>query len=404
MGEKQYIITERAHLMCPNMNFGIKARIKGQYDYAKVQNTIKLLMEAHPFLKSVIAKEASTGKLYYKPCEDVHITILEKEDTNMWSRDYKQCTSKGWDVFNEGLLKVIVYPLKDCFDIIFVAHHLLADGRGMLGLMCEFADSYVIGKAPHKAEEKLISSIKDLPQGIGLSFISKLIIEWANRKWVKEKNSVTYPQYHGFEKEFIHNNPINFVEETVDVEKVEKLLSQCRKEGISLNDYLVAEMMNHEHTNRVVVAVDIRKQLQCYREGALGNYATAVAIVNDTKSQDVFQRAKEVSSQIKGHIKDKKKLMLILACYFIMNPELIDSVAISTLGDFHSKAGRFVGQLIFGYIKRNGYSVTNLGNIKSESISEGMFIPPASPANIKTMGVLSVNGLMKKCTVEYKSL
>ena len=93
---------------------------------------------------------------------------------------------------------------------------------------------------------------------------------------------------------------------------------------------------------------------------------------------------------------------MILACYFRLNPELIDAAAISTMGDFKSKAGKFVGSLILGYGKRNGYSVTNLGNIENPNIEEAMFIPPASPANKKTMGVLSVNHRMKKCTVYYE--
>lgn len=59
--------------------------------------------------------------------------------------------------------------------------------------------------------------------------------------------------------------------------------------------------------------------------------------------------------------------MLVLACYIHMLPELIDAVAISTLGDFESKAGTFV----------------NLGKIQSNMIAEAVFIPPASPANKK---------------------
>lgn len=95
--------------------------------------------------------------------------------------------------------------------------------------------------------------------------------------------------------------------------------------------------------------------------------------------------------------------MLVLACYFRMVPELIDAIAISTLGNFKSKAGKFVGSVMFGYKKRDGYSVTNLGNVDNDNILEAMFIPPASPANRKTMGVVSVNKYMKKCTALDKS-
>ena len=52
---------------------------------------------------------------------------------------------------------------------------------------------------------------------------------------------------------------------------------------------------------------------------------------------------------------------------------------------------------MFGYGSQNGYSITNLGKIKSNIIEEAIFIPPASPANKTTWGVLTVNSRMKVC-------
>ena len=89
------------------------------------------------------------------------------------------------------------------------------------------------------------------------------------------------------------------------------------------------------------------------------------------------------------------KEMLVLSCYFNMDPELLDAIAISTLGSFESKAGRFVGSKMFGYGKRDGHCITNLGRIESSVIREGILIPPASPANRKAWGVLTINKKMR---------
>lgn len=32
MGDRQYLVSERAYLMCPNMHFGIRAKVKAIYD------------------------------------------------------------------------------------------------------------------------------------------------------------------------------------------------------------------------------------------------------------------------------------------------------------------------------------------------------------------------------------
>ena len=93
------------------------------------------------------------------------------------------------------------------------------------------------------------------------------------------------------------------------------------------------------------------------------------------------------------------KEMLVLACYFNMDPELLDAAVISTLGSFESKAGRFVGSRMLGYEKRDGHCITNLGRVESGVIREGVFIPPASPANRKAWGVLTINRKMRICSI-----
>ena len=108
--------------------------------------------------------------------------------------------------------------------------------------------------------------------------------------------------------------------------------------------------------------------------------------------------AKEITSIVEDIVKHPQKEMLVLACYLHMQPELIDAVAISTLGGFESKAGAFVGKNMFGYGAQKGYSITNLGKIQSDVIANAVFIPPASPANKKTWGVLTVNDCMKICS------
>ena len=122
--------------------------------------------------------------------------------------DYKEISEMGWDVFHEGLLKVFVYPKPDGFDILFIAHHLLCDGRGLLELARSFADSYVKGVSPVYREVCLIKSLKDFSIGSDLPWISKMIIDRVNRKWKKENHSVEYNKYQKFEVNYIKQNTV----------------------------------------------------------------------------------------------------------------------------------------------------------------------------------------------------
>lgn len=157
------------------------------------------------------------------------------------------------------------------------------------------------------------------------------------------------------------------------------------------------------NTQKIIIAADIRSKLSCYNKGACGNYATAMGIVCRSKHTDVLKKAKEIHKLVLANMQSNKKLMLVLSCYLNMDAGLIDAAAIATLGDFDSKPAKFVGGSMFGFLKRDGVSITNLGGISNSNIEEAIFIPPASPATIQTIGALTVNGKMQLCSSFYQN-
>lgn len=396
--DKNYVFTERAHFMCPNMHFGIMAKIESNYDEERLIQSIDILQKAHPFLHSLIAEEKDTGRIYYQIQDYLNIPVMVKKEVTLWQRDYEEISVHGWNVKKECLLKIVVYPKESEFQILFIAHHLLCDGRGLLQLIEEFTEHYANGIIPQFAPEQVIQGLNDLPPNSDLPFISKMIIGDANRRWKKEGQQVMYEEYSAFERAYIQKHKIKREILTICNGELEKILVLCKQQNITVNDWLIAKMMLEENTNKVLIAADIRNQTKCYKQGAMGNYSTAFSVSAKKNGEDVITLAKRVASQVINICQHPQKEMLVLACYIHMLPELIDAVAISTLGDFASKAGTFVGRNMFGYGSQGGYSITNLGKIQSNIIAEAVFIPPASPANKKTWGVLTVNNHLKICT------
>lgn len=395
---KNYVYTERAHFMCPNMHFGIMAKIESNYNEGQLRKSIDTLQKAHPFLQSLIAEETDTGRFYYQIQDGLNIPVLVKEEAALWQRDYEEISVRGWNVKQECLLKIVVYPNENEFQILFIVHHLLCDGRGLLQLAEEFAELYANGVIPQFAPERLIQHLNDLPSNSDLPLISKLIIGNANRRWKKEGQQVMYEEYSVFERDYIQKHKMKREIFTVCNQELEEILTLCKQHSVTVNNWLIAKMMLKENTDKVVIAADIRDQVKCYRQGAMGNYSTAFSVSVKKNEENVITLAKRVASQVINICRHPQREMLVLACYIHMLPELIDAVAISTLGGFGSKAGTFVGRNMFGYGSQSGYSITNLGKIQSTIIAEAVFIPPASPANKKTWGVLTVNNHMKICT------
>jgi NRPS condensation-like uncharacterized protein len=400
MSDRKYLYTERAHYMCPNMHFGIMAEIGADFDANGIIESIGVLKMAHPLMRSLIAEEQGSSKIYYEEHPELEIPITIKEAEDDWQADYEAVSSAGWNVQKEALLKVFAYPSESGTRVLFITHHLLCDGRGLLQLVQEFADHYVSGIEPHPVDEKLMESSDDLPEGSNLGFISKVLIKNANKNWSKEGHRVSYDEYLKFERDHDSKQDIKREIKNVDGDELDALLDLCRENGVSLNDYLVARMMIDEGTDKVIIASDIRNKIKNYKQGALGNYATAFGVVVKKRSPEIMELAKAVDKEVRNIISRPDREMLVLSCYFNMEPELLDAIAISTLGNFESKAGRFVGSKMFGYEKRDGRCITNLGKVESDIISEGVFIPPASPANRKAWGVLTINKKMRICSIQ----
>ena len=409
----QRIYTERAHLMCPNMCFGIAMAVDRPYDETSIRDAVKRLAAAHPFLNALLGYAEAENAYYYRATDRPQVELRLKggrydaPESALAApeimKEYRQLTGRDWDLFEEGMLKISVWQAGTMTQFLLVFHHLLADGRGALGLAEELAECYVRGLEPKSAPETLISSVQDFPPDSRLPLISRMLVSKANRDWGKERHCVTYADYHAFANEFLRSDRVKHSIYRIGQEKLDRIRQKCHEEQVTVNDYLIAKMMQEEKTRKVIIASDLRSRLSCYREGALGNYSTAFSVEVKKRvaaERSLFSLARTVRDRVAVTMARPEDLYLILQCYAELDPGLLDAAFISCKGGFPSKAGKFIGSLFFGFEAGNGYSITNLGAIESESIADAYFIPPASPAICKTQGILTVNGVMTVCTSE----
>lgn len=407
----EYLFTERAHLACPNMCFGVAASLGKAFDKERIEECLVGLMGAHPFLRARLGYEKEISSYFYDVKEQSQVEVIfagefcdEDGDVKI-IQQFEKFTARDWNLFCEGLLKIAVWKAGDKTVLLFVFHHLLADGRGALGLVQEFADFYVDGKEPKTAPEHLITK-EDLPANSKLSFISWALVNHANRQWKKENHQLSYEEYHSFADKFLQKDCVDHSLETVSFDKLAELHAQCKSHEVSINDYLLTKMFTEEKADSIVMACDLRNQLACYNQGALGNYATAFSVKlkqgKSANSTDIFSLAQRVHNKIQKKLNSPKDFYLVLQCYASLEPGLLDAAMISSRGAFDSKAAKFIGTSFFNYDKAKGHSITNLGKIESKNIESAFFIPPASPAIKKIQGVLTVNGVMRICTSQRK--
>ena len=402
----EYLFTERAHLMCPNMCFGIAMCIDKKFSESRIADTVKKLSLAHPFIRALLSHEEKENRFFYdiREASQAEINIFSVDapgiDAPEIMDEYKRITARDFDLYKEGMLKISAWPSGEKTVVLMVFHHLLTDGRGALGLSKEFADFYALEKEPAYAKEKLISSAAEFPVNSGLPIFSKMLINRANRQWRKENRRLTFEEYHRFADEFLKTDKVKHELSMVGKSEMSEIAVRCKEEGVTVNDYLLAKLFTEERTKRIVIAADIRGSLKCYNPGAMGNYSTAFSVERKGSDDDLFTVAKKVHKTVRKISARSSSLYLVLQCYAALDPGLLDAAMMAGRGRFKSKAAEFIGKMFFHMDRSEGCSITNLGKTESAALEDAFFIPPASPAMRKTLGVLTLNGRMRICTSE----
>lgn len=401
------IFTERAHLMCPRMNFGIAMSIDSVFDKERIAEAFERTAGNHPFLKAVLGYDKADNSYFYDVTGTSKIDLkisddfLNSVEDPKLIEEYGRLTGYDWDIRTEGMLKAVAWKSDDKTIILLVFHHLLADGRGALGLAEEIAQIYAEDKAFPEVFEKLISSGDDLPKDSKLPFISKTLVENANRNWKKEgKDPLSYERFHLYADSFVKSDKVSISLKKTSSEESEQMITDCREHSVTVNDYLMAKMFIEDKTEKIIIAKDLRDSLPFYKEGALGNYSTAFSVVIKKPGNDIWNLAGEVHKKVQKTLSSPKDLYLVLQCYSDLEPAVLDAAFMAAKGGFDSKSAAFIGKMFFGFEEPKGYSITNLGKIESTSIKSAFFIPPASPAVRKTIGILTVNGEMYSCVSE----
>ena len=403
----EYLFTERAHLMCPDMNFGIALKVKAEFDAVRIRRSFLTLAGAHPFLNALIGYDEKKNAYFYdiKDSSKVEINIQENELTSLDSleiiSEYESMTGYDWNLLNRGMLKASVWKMGryTCFLLVF--HHLLTDGKGALNLAKELAAVYADNVMPEDAPEKLISSVNDLPKDSRMPLVNKMLIDNTNRNWTSERNKpLTYKEYHEFAEDFVKSDRIVHYLKKTDKDEMSRIMSSCRDTGITINDLLLAKMYINEGIDKITVASDVRDKFDFCVPGSLGNFSTSFSVVVKKKSRDPYSLAKEVHKAVHKYISKPSEKFLMLQYCANLYPEILDAAFMASRNAYKSKSAAFIGKTIFGFGAPDGYSITNLGKIESSNISAAFFIPPASLAMKKTQGVLTVNGKMMICTSE----
>lgn len=213
-----------------------------------------------------------------------------------------------------------------------------------------------------------------------------------------------YNDYLLFFNKFTAANPTEYEILDVNCLKMNVIEHKCQQYNVTVNSILLSVFSAATGVREITMTVDVRKKLPTFKEGTIGNYSTAMKITSSSKKlYECYERARDIQEKVVEKLNNNYNLFIPLSCLLLMDGSLIDSMVMSGSGHFKSFAGRSAMK-IFGNSTQEKFAITNLGKFDIEGTEDVVFIPPASPINRQTVGVITVNGKMSICDSYYSNL
>lgn len=404
----QRLMTERMHLMCPNMAFGLAFELSRPFEEGRVSRTLDILAAAHPLLRSKVSACGSHDPRhepdYVYDVGDANLVRLEVGTTPM--EDLERTTASAWDVLEEGLLRVFVYPpdpsddAASGFRVLFVAHHLLADGRAIANLMLQFADAYATGDRPLPVEDVTIASADDLPDQARLTGMPALVARRLDRAWERETTSYGYADYLSALPTFLSTHPVTHAHVTIEPDAVRTLRERCHAADVSLESALMAATSIAFQANECDMGVDVSGDIGGYAAGSLGNHASSMRVDCSGGAGNLEARTASIERKVSSQLADASRRLQLPSFLLALEPGLVDAIPAAGLGFLPSEAARRAARML-GYGTTDGFGLTDLGAYDSALVSTAELIPPAPPMNARTVGVITMNGQMSMTCSSY---
>ncbi|MCL2197957.1 MAG: hypothetical protein FWB80_03440 [Defluviitaleaceae bacterium] len=389
---KKLIGNEIVYLHSPNINVCFKARIGCNFSNTDFENAANAVEHRHPILKSVVKTDAE-GQRYYEYGGGISLQFYTAEETD-WQAWYAKADNTPFNFESESFIKIAVIRGEGYSDIVFLGHHILGDGIGYLNLMRDFFCAL---------DGKLDDKVLELPAKNNLKkkgggFLLKLFAAHFNRQWNKSKKIFTHQEYVDFFAKYREQNPSGIYLAETEKDFLPRLKADCKTRGVTVNEAVITafahavQARNEDKMLRVGCAASIRDEFEIPTPNHMGNYVTGISI-------DV-ENADDIPSKLREKFNDPKKRYLVINFLDRMEKSLIESVMYAGYGDYDNPVSKKLAAMLHEQHGKS-FGVSNLGvqdfNGFSFDVSDVWFVNPAFPQNFLTVGLITVNGVMKFC-------
>jgi NRPS condensation-like uncharacterized protein len=400
------IMNERLYLRSPSINVCFRVIIGGTLDKNKVKEALEKICIRHPLLKCSLKIDNDNNAWLVQNC-GLSIECYKSTEID-WKTWYKTNDNIPFDFSKGPLIKFCVINGKDT-EIIILGHHIIGDGVGYLNLIKDILlaldNNIDINPQlpPFKPEEKYFKETILLEQP------TKDYAQWLNGEWRKNRIHFTEKDYRDFFEKYRKTYSPSLYMASLEVDSLKKLLEKSKSNGLTVNEVITSafsvalmEILDKEEL-RVGVAANIRNELVSEPNNCMGNFVTGISTkVIKNSENDFISKAKGIAGILKEQLLNKKNRHLAVHFLNEFDKDLIESIMFAAYGNFEHSVSKKLAELIGEQLENKGLGISNLGKqdfnkYKNINVKDIQFIGPAFPANILTVGIITVNNKVNLC-------
>jgi hypothetical protein len=404
--DKLPITNERLYLRSPNINVCFRVIIEGALDKNKIIQCLEKVCIRHPLLHCSLEIDDNNNAWFVKN-NFIGIEYYQSNEMD-WQTWYKKVDNIPFNFLKVPLVKFCIIIGKDT-EIIILGHHIIGDGIGYLNLV----------KDVLLALDNKIDTTPQIPpfeptdryfkETVLLDTQTKSYANWLNEEWRKNRVRFSEKEYQIFFEQYRRKYVPDFFMDSLEGDNVKKLLEKSKLNSLTVNEILAAafsvaimETLGVREF-RVGVAANIRNELVSEPNNCMGNYVTGIsAKINYDPVNNFITSAKTIASILREQLANIKNRHLVVHFLNEFDKDLIESIMFAAYSNFEHPISKKLGELIGEQLENKGLGISNLGrhdfnNYENVKVINIQFIGPAFPANLLTVGVISVNNKINLC-------
>ncbi len=394
---------ERLHYRSPNINVCLKVKVKGNFKDEQFKNAITDICKKHPILTCVLQTDEKNNVWYIPNKVKPSIEIYENIEWQQW---YQKEDEKPFDFINGPLAKFCVVRNVESINIVIIGHHIIGDGIGFLNLMRDFLLA-LDGKVT-AIEYIANNALKDKSR---LGFLASAFTKKLNKCWQNTSKRFTEQEYIDFFYTYRKSNKAYMFLETLDNGQLSKLISKCKEIGITVNEAIsvafVKALLESEHYKndkiKLGIAANIRGEMVTPTSHTMGNYTTGISVLvsfDDNKS--FAENSRAIKKMLVKKLNIPKNRYQVIHFLNELNKSFLDAVPFAAYGKFNNPNAKKLAKILGETADNKGMGISNLGiqslgEFNSFAVDSVLFIPPAFPANLINIGVITENNQLHFC-------